>query len=190
MSKNIVSLKNGRYDLPLNDCGVLIVQILASLDKGFLYEQLMKGDQVLLIIVVLRMTLVDHGFLSLTFSLYLQSNNFLNVDAAFSKLALDSFIQGERPHIVLSLLPLVKLDCVLIAPQGLVLKLRPSSAIGARAPLEACPEIEYLFEVGLSVDCDILVLNDLGSLILLVRLLLEFDIGAIRIDGHDELRHI
>lgn len=144
MSKNIVSLKNGRYDLPLNDCGVLIVQILASFDKWFLYEQLMKGDQVLLIIVVLRMTLMDHRFLPLTLSLHLQSNDLLNVDAAFSKLALDSFIQGERPNIILSFLPLVELDRVLIAPQGLVLKLGPSSAIGPRAPLEACPEIEYL----------------------------------------------
>jgi hypothetical protein len=51
VGKHIITVQDGRDDLPLDDSGVLVLQIVGCLYERLADEELVERDQVLLVVV-------------------------------------------------------------------------------------------------------------------------------------------
>jgi hypothetical protein len=117
--EDVVPLKDRRNDLSLNHSRVLVVEILASLHQGLRDEQLMEGNQILLIIVLLSTcTLIALFLLALVLKLFrllllrlcLLWQQRLDIYAFLCELGLDPLIQCKYFALLSNGLPCDRVD--------------------------------------------------------------------------------
>ena len=193
---------------------MLIVKILAGLDERLGNEDLVEGNQIILVIMVLsielrRQCLLLLLFFSLLLLLFqidcLQASCFFNVDSILLKLSNDSLIKGYEffgsfEFNVGLRCPAVSLDSIRVAPQLLVLVLAINHSHLSISMLLLLKTLNVL-DIKVLVDCDVLFLGRYGhlgwsllSLLVLMRLLLRLLLGwhhsdllvRVGVNSHDK----